>query len=130
MTTAIYDGECVLCNQTKRIVTVLDWLHRVEFLDLHNWNAVETRYPQLTYEQTMGQMHVVTPDGQLMGGFEGMRRLMRDLPLAYPFWLILHLPGMNWVGNKVYRFIAHNRYRINRFFGVDICEDGVCRLHT
>src|SRR5215467_10186945 len=112
MITAIYDGQCVICNESKRIITTLDWLHRVEFLDLHHWNEVEARYPQLQYEQAMGQIHVVTPDGRLVGGFEGVRRLMGDLPLAYPFWLIMHLPGMDWVGNKVYPFIARNRYGI------------------
>jgi predicted DCC family thiol-disulfide oxidoreductase YuxK len=128
MTTAIYDGFCVLCNQTRRTVMALDWLHRVEFLDIHNWNSVHARYPSLDYEAAMGQMHVVTPEGQMFGGFEAMRCLMRDLPLLFPIWLLLHLPGMNWAGNRVYRFIARNRYRINKFFGVDICEDGTCKI--
>ena len=34
MVTAIYDGNCVLCRQSKRIINALDWLQRVEFLDL------------------------------------------------------------------------------------------------
>ncbi len=130
MTTAIYDGQCVLCRQSKRIITALDWLKRVEFLDLHNWNTIEARYPALDYEAEMGQMHVVTPDGHLMGGFEGIRRLLRDLPLGFPFWLLLHLPGMNWLGERIYRLVARNRYRINRFFGAPVCEDGTCRVHS
>lgn len=130
MTTAIYDGYCVICKQTKKIVNALDWLNRVEFLDLHNWTEVEKRYPQLNFEQAMGQMHVVTGDGQLMGGFEGVRRLLRDLPLGFPLWLVLQLPGMNWVGNAVYRFVARNRYKINKFFGAPVCEDGTCKVHT
>lgn len=129
MTTAIYDGQCVLCRQSKRIITALDWLKRVEFLDLHNWNTVEARYPTLDYEAAMGQMHVVTPDGQLMGGFAGIRRLLRDLPLGFPFWLLLHLPGVNWLGERIYRLVARNRYRINRFFGAPVCEDGTCKVH-
>jgi predicted DCC family thiol-disulfide oxidoreductase YuxK len=130
MTTAIYDGYCVLCQQSKRIVGALDWLNRVEFLDLHNWNEVEKRYPQLNFEQAMGQMHVVTDDGALIGGFEGVRRLLRDLPLGYPIWLLLHLPGMSWLGKRIYRFIAQNRYRINKFFGAPVCEDGTCKVHS
>jgi predicted DCC family thiol-disulfide oxidoreductase YuxK len=129
MTTAIYDGYCVLCKQSKRIVNALDWLHRVEFLDLHDWNTVEARYPQLNFEQAMGQMHVVTEDGHLIGGFEGVRRLLRDLPLGFPVWLVLHLPGMSWLGNQIYRFIARNRYRINKMVGADVCENGVCKVH-
>lgn len=129
MTTAIYDGQCVICRQSKRIISVLDWRKRVEFLDLHNWNVVETRYPTLDYEAAMGQMHVVTADGSLLGGFAGVRRLLRDLPLGYPFWLLLHLPGMNWLGERVYGLVARNRYRINRLVGAPVCEDGTCRVH-
>lgn len=128
MTTAIYDGMCVICNQTRRTVKALDWFNRVEFLDLHKWSQVEARYPTLRFEDAMGQIHVVDEDGTLIGGFFGVRRMLRDLPLGYPLWLILHLPGMDWLGQKAYRFIARNRYRINKFFGVDICDNGVCKI--
>jgi predicted DCC family thiol-disulfide oxidoreductase YuxK len=130
MTTAIYDGYCVLCKQTKRMVMALDWLHRVEFLDLHNWNVVEARYPQLDFDAAMGEIHVVTPDGQLIGGFDAMRRMLRDLPLGFPVWLVLHLPGMNWLGPKLYRLVARNRYRINKWFGVELCDNGTCKVHN
>ncbi len=129
MTTVLYDGYCVLCRQTRRIIKALDWLNRVEFLDIHQWNEVEKRYPALDFETAMGQMHVTTPDGQLIGGFEGMRLLLRDLPLGFPLWLLLHLPGMAWLGPRVYAFVARHRYRINKFFGVEICEDGTCKVH-
>lgn len=128
MTVAIYDGNCVICNQSRRFYTALDWFRRIEWLDLHNWDAVSRRYPTLTYEACMGQMHLVTPEGTLLGGFPAARRTMRDLPLLFPVWALLHLPGMNWLGDKVYRFIARYRYRVNKFFGVDICDDGVCKL--
>ncbi len=130
MTTVLYDGYCVLCRQTKRVVQAMDWLGRVEFLDVHRWNEVEKRYPGLEFETAMGQIHVTLPDGQLVGGFEGMRLLLRELPLGFPLWLLLQLPGMNWLGPRVYRFIARHRYRINRFFGVEICEDGTCKVHS
>jgi len=126
--TVLYDGYCVICKQSKRIIRALDWLNRVEFLDIHNWNEVETRYPTLDFETAMGQMHTVTPNGALVGGFDGMRRVLRELPLGIPLWLLLQLPGMNWLGPKIYHFIARNRYRINKFFGVDICENGACKI--
>jgi predicted DCC family thiol-disulfide oxidoreductase YuxK len=65
-----------------------------------------------------------------LGGFWAMRRMLRDLPLGFPLWLLLHLPGMNWLGPKVYRLIARNRYAINRFFGVELeeCDNDVCKI--
>lgn len=129
MVTAIYDGYCVICNQTRRVVVALDWFKRVEFLNIHNWNAVNSRYPDLDYETAMGQMHLVTPDGDLIGGFPAVRRMLRELPLGYPLWLLLKLPGMDTVGDKVYKWIARHRYRVNRLFGMPVCEDGSCKIH-
>jgi predicted DCC family thiol-disulfide oxidoreductase YuxK len=128
--TVVYDGNCVLCQQTRRIVRLLDWLHRVEFLNIHDWNEVSRRYPNLDFEQAMGQIHAMSNDGQMHGGYFGMRRILRELPLGFPMWMILHIPGMSWVGQKVYGFIARNRYRINIMFGAPICEDGTCKAHA
>jgi predicted DCC family thiol-disulfide oxidoreductase YuxK len=130
MITVLYDGYCVICKQSKRIIQALDWQNRVEFLDIHRWNEVEARYPALDFETAMGQMHTVMPDGSLIGGFDGMRCILRELPLGLPLWLILHLPGANWLGPKIYRLVARNRYRINKFFGVDICENNACKVHN
>ncbi len=125
--TAIYDGNCVLCNQTRRTVRLLDWVGRVEWLDLHRREEVEQRFPMLDYAQTMGEIHVVTRSGQVYNGFAGTRRMLRELPLGLPVWLLLHLPGMNWLGPRLYGVIARNRYRINKAFGVD-CGEGVCKI--
>lgn len=130
MLTVVFDGNCVICQQTRRIVRTLDWLHCVEFLDIRNWDEVSQRYPNLNFEQAMGQVHAMSGNGQMYGGFFGMRRILRELPLGFPLWLILHIPGMSWFGRKVYGFIARNRYRINRMFGAPVCEDGTCRIHT
>lgn len=130
MTTAIYDGQCVICNQTRRVIGALDWLNRVEFLDLHDHDEVSQRYPWLDQAQLMGEIHVVAPDGHTYPGFYGTRRMLRDVPLGFPVWAVLYLPGMTWVGKRVYRWIARNRYAINRLVGVELdeCEDGVCKI--
>jgi predicted DCC family thiol-disulfide oxidoreductase YuxK len=128
-TVAIYDGRCIICNTTRRIVGLLDWMKRVEFLDLHQQGEVEARYPQIDHVQAMGQIHVVA-DG-------GTRRMLRDLPLGLPLWALLHLPIIGtWLGPNLYKFIARNRYTINRLLGVDLakeendCIDGVCKIPT
>jgi predicted DCC family thiol-disulfide oxidoreductase YuxK len=138
MLTAIYDENCVICNTTRRLVRSLDWLNRVEFVNLHQRQQVVSRFPQLDYEQTMGQIHVVDNDGAVFAGFAGTRRMLRALPLLFPLYLILRLPIIgSWLGPKVYQFIADRRYTINRWLGVELeqieheeaaCEDNICRV--
>ncbi|NWG17932.1 MAG: DUF393 domain-containing protein [Chloroflexi bacterium] len=121
MTTVLYDGNCALCRQSRRLIAALDWCERIEFLDIHDWAATQARYPALDFETAMGQMHADPGDGRLLGGFEGARRLLHDLPLVWPLWLIFHLPGMNRLGEQVYRFVARRRYQINRLLGAQTC---------
>jgi predicted DCC family thiol-disulfide oxidoreductase YuxK len=135
MLIAIYDGHCVICNTTRRIVTALDWFSRVRWVDLHNRTAALDAYPALDLERAMGEIHLV--DGpRLFTGFNATRRLLRAVPLGVPLWAILRLPVIgSWLGPRMYRFIARNRYAINRLLGVDLandpaddCVDGVCKI--
>lgn len=130
MITALFDGHCVICQSTRRTIIALDWFNRVEFLDLHDKAQVERRYPQYDHAQLMGEIHVIA-DEQLYAGFMGTRRMLKEVPLGFPLWLIMQLPGMTWLGRKIYAVIARNRYAVNRAFGVDLddpCVDGVCKI--
>lgn len=128
MLVALFDGRCVICQQTRRTVSALDWRGRVQFLDLHAPTTTE-RYPHLDHAALMGEIHVIDHNDNLLAGFDGVRRMMRELPLLWPLWILLHLPLMPRVGVVVYRFIARRRYAINRLFGVELapCDD-VCKL--
>ena len=131
MLTTIYDGKCVICQSTRKTILTFDWLKRIEFLDLHDVDTLMQRYPNLEFDQLFGEIHVIEPQGELYKGFYGTKRMLKELPLGFPLWLLLQLPGMDWVGNKVYRWVARNRYKINKLFGREIpdCVDGVCKLH-
>lgn len=126
MLTALYDGNCVICQSTCASLQALDWFGRIEFVDLHD--GVASRYPELSLEQLMGEIHVLDEWGRLYPGFGGTRRMLRELPLGVPLWLLLGIPGMNIIGQRVYRFVARRRYRINKLFGRALphCVDESC----
>lgn len=138
MLTALYDGHCVICNTTRRMVTALDWFKRIEWLDLHQQQVVAARYPDLDHQRLMGEIHVVDTSGQIFGGFHGLRRMLRELPATLPLYVVIRLPLIgDWLGPRVYRLIARHRYRINRLLGVELeqvereesqCDENVCKL--
>lgn len=128
---AIYDGQCVLCRQSKRTITWLDWLNNVQFLDLHDWDTVHGRYPNLDKDDLMGAMHIITRDGRALWGFEGLRYVARYLPLGWLALPLLYFPGMGHLGPRLYGWVARHRYQINKLVGAQTCdEDGVCKIHT
>jgi len=133
MITAIFDGRCAICQTTRALVKALDWRRRIAFQDLHESHHVSQRFPQLEGADLMGQIHVITESGRVYAGFDGTRRMLRELPLGIPFWAVLHLPGMNRLGPRIYGWIARRRYAINRLLGIDLqaqddCVDGICKL--
>ena len=130
MLTALYDGKCRICQSTRATVSALDWLHRIEFLDLHDSEAFRSRCPALDAAQLLGEIHVIDSQSQIYAGYYGTRRMLRELPLGWSIWLLLHLPGMDWLGIRVYRFIARHRYRINRLLGGDPpdCPEDACQI--
>ena len=123
----LYDGLCILCTQSQRIVRSLDWLHRVERIDAQQGEVIASRFPELNDADLLGEIYVRRRDGTWEIGFFGMRYLATLLPLTWIVVPLLYLPGMNWLGPRVYRWIARRRYAINKALGQD-CPGGVCKL--
>ena len=124
MPRALFDGHCFICQSSRRVIQSLDWMNRIEFLDLHDSETL-ARCPQLADEQLMGEIHVLDSGGRLHGGCDGIRRLLKEVPIGIPIWLLLSLPGIDHIGQRVYRFIAARRYQVNRLVG---CADDGCKM--
>lgn len=109
--TVLYDGGCGLCRPTIAVLRRLDLLRRVTFLDVHrDWTTIAARYPALTREQCLLEMHGVDASGRVFAGYDTYRALARVLPLGWVALPFLHLPPVAWAGRKIYRAIADRRH--------------------
>ncbi len=122
--TILYDGDCRFCTSQIGILRRLDWGDRLDFVSLHD-PSVPVRFPELSYEQLMEQMWVVSKDGRRFGGADAVRYLSTKMPSLFPLIPILHFPGMMPVWRACYRLIAKWRYRI----AGKNCSEGTCKLH-
>jgi len=119
----LYDGDCPFCRKSVAILKRLDWLDR-----LHGQNARDTdRLPPsrepLELPRMLEEMHVVTPDRtRALAGFRAFRWMAWRLPPTVVLAPFLYLPGVLWLGNRVYRWVAKNRYSLVP------CDDGGCRV--
>lgn len=121
--TVFFDGMCPVCKKAKRNLERLDWLGRLRYEDIHNRPAAEAALPAVTYADMLRQMYVKRPDGSYFGGFEAFRALAAVLPLCWPLVPFLWLPGAKWIGTRMYKFIARNRFKFAK------CDDEACSLH-
>jgi len=121
----VFDGECRLCRAQIETLARFDRGGRLAYLSLHD-PRVRKRYPDLSHEDLMQRMYVVSRDGERRGGARAVRYLSRKLPLLWPAALLLHIPGSLRFWEWCYVQVARQRYR----FGRTECKDEACELHS
>ena len=122
--TVLYDGQCRFCIRQIANLRRFDGGGRLRFISLHD-PSVAIDYPDLTKEQLMEEMWVVTQAGERFGGAYAVRYLTKRLPLLWPLYPWMRIPFSMPIWCWMYRQIAKRRYRIA---GRD-CQDGSCSLH-
>jgi predicted DCC family thiol-disulfide oxidoreductase YuxK len=106
-----------------KMLTWLDWLHVARVVPLSSAEALAAA-PGLQPEQLRAAMHVVTKGGKLHRGARAIRFLALHMPLLFPLGLFLWVPGIIWIAEMFYGWVARNRLVLSRIFG---CKDA-CAL--
>jgi predicted DCC family thiol-disulfide oxidoreductase YuxK len=119
----LYDGQCPLCQKTASLLRRLDWLGRLRFHDCRDAAGIPANAAHLDPGRMIEQMHVLTPDrATAHAGFRAVRWIAGRVPILWPLYPLLFIPGMAKVGQRVYLWIARNRLRLVP------CRGGVCTI--
>lgn len=111
-----FDAACPLCQGARRAVKVMDLFDRAEFIDAR-------QAPQEDRDKvSLDEMRLVTPGGEVFGGFLAFRWLALRMPATAWLAPLMFLPGAEAAGEFVYRRIARNRLAL---VGAGDC----CRVH-
>jgi predicted DCC family thiol-disulfide oxidoreductase YuxK len=97
----------------------------VETLDLHDV-SVASRFPQVNFEEAMRLMQAVDSAGRVYSGADAWARIGLTLPGWKLMAWVLLVPGVHFIAQRVYAWVARNRYRWNR----ELCAEGTCALHA
>jgi predicted DCC family thiol-disulfide oxidoreductase YuxK len=123
---ALFDGRCAVCSRSARWIGARDRDGRIERLDLRD-DATAARFPSLSPDAVRAQMHVVTPDGAVAIGIDGVRAVLEVLPGWSLAARVLGVPGLRAVAGVVYRAFARHRLTFNRWIplpeGEEACTD-------
>lgn len=118
----LYDGDCAFCRKSVELVRRLDWLSLLEFVNVRDAEQPVLREPSVAGAPLLEQMHVLTRVGKLYGGYGAVRWIAWRLPLLWPIAPLLYLPGVTQLGDRLYRWVARNRFRLVP------CQHGVCQI--
>jgi len=124
----LYDGTCPLCLKSIALLKRLDWLRRLNYVNVRDPEQVRRVQPggspPLDPTRLLQEMHLLTPNGgRVFHGFGAFRWMAWRLPLLWPMAPLLYLPGVPWLGQKLYLWVARNRFRLVP------CHGGVCAIH-
>lgn len=117
----LYDGQCEVCQACVSWLRALDRVNLTLCLPISAevLSSVDSR---LRIEDCLRQLHVVTPEGDILIGWDAVATLAR---LFRSTWLIgvlgLRFPFRN-AGHLLYGFVARNRYSLSK------CRGGACRV--
>jgi len=125
----LYVGLCKFCVAGARKLMGLACPGAVALVSFQEPGVLD-RFPGVTREACMRQMHLITPEGRVVGGFEAAVQAVATRPLLGFLAYAYYLPGIRYFCDIVYRFIASRRYRIlgkNR--EARECKGGTCSVH-
>jgi len=103
-----FDGRCGFCRRSARVLRRLDWLNRLEFVDLTSIPPAELPVP---IEAALKGMPLRTRAGRILLGFPAIRHALLQTPLGFLPALLMWVPGLSQVAAMVYEWIAANRMR-------------------
>ncbi|MBY0124180.1 thiol-disulfide oxidoreductase DCC family protein [Bacillus sp. S/N-304-OC-R1] len=122
-TTALYDETCSLCKESKQIFKKIDWLRKIEWVSLQDY---ERKNQLISFDRTSlrRELHIITSNGKVLKGYNAVRHLLLLSPPASLFGFFLYIPGMSFLGDPLYKWIAKNRHKFLR----KKCDNGSCSL--
>jgi predicted DCC family thiol-disulfide oxidoreductase YuxK len=119
----LFDGDCRFCQRSVAILKRLDWLNKLQYQSARQVDQLPRTDPPLDPEELMKEMHVVPRAGwPIYRGFQAFRWMAWRLPVLWLIAPLLYLPGVPWLGNKAYLWVARNRFKLVP------CKAGVCAL--
>lgn len=109
--TILYDGLCGLCLRSMFSFQMLDWLGRIRYVNFRDADARKKEAPDVTEKTLDKAMHVKMPNGIYKTGFDGFRALSWHIPVLWLFAPFLYVPGVAFVGRRIYAKVAKNRVK-------------------
>lgn len=119
----LYDGDCALCRRSVAIVRKLDWLGRFAYHSARDADHLPPSAVPLDPVRMLEEMHVLTADRKrVYVGFRAVRWLLWRLPATVLVAPLMYVPGVPYLGNRAYLWVAKNRLNLVP------CAGGACQV--
>lgn len=115
---ALYDGQCGICLRSMFTLSLFDWLKRITWKDLNDRAVQKKEAADFKPAALKREIHVLIKKDAYKGFF-AFRALTWQLPSLWILAPFLYIPGVPWIGTRVYARISARRA---------VCRHGQCQL--
>lgn len=107
----LWDGTCGFCHRWVARVERWDRAGRIETLVA----GKREKYPELlriTDDALNHALHLAMPDGRVLAGGRAVPEIFRRLPAWRWLAWVFRVPGVLWVTDRVYAWVAARRHKL------------------
>ena len=109
--TVIYDGHCKMCGKMVGLLRKWDHDHRLEIVP-SQMPGVQARYPWIPARAYAEGVQIVGPGGRTWMGAAAVEKIIDVMPRGRLISWIFSVPFVRALADRVYRWVARNRYRL------------------
>jgi len=117
----LYDGQCEICQALVSWLKTLDRGNKTLSLPITAEALFEVD-SRLRMDECLQQLHVVTPDSEILTGWDAVTCLARLFPSTRLIGVLGQRFPFRFSGRLLYQFVATNRYSLSK------CRGGACRV--
>ncbi|XP_061168770.1 uncharacterized protein LOC133177943 [Saccostrea echinata] len=108
----LYDGDCPICIvEINLLKKYLNKQGKVEFVDITKDSFKPEDHLGITYQEAMGNMHVIGDDNKVYKKMDAIREMYRGVGFG-AFAAFTELPVIRPISDKMYEIFAANRFRL------------------
>lgn len=109
--TLVFDGACRMCIRLSSVLRSWDSRRQIEVTASQS-PGVMARFPWIPARAYTEAIQLVGPHGETWQGAEAIEQLLGVLPRGRWIAWIFDVPLVRALADRVYRWIARNRYRL------------------
>jgi predicted DCC family thiol-disulfide oxidoreductase YuxK len=109
--TVVFDGACKMCSRLVRVLREWDREEMFEIIPSQT-AGVQARFPWIPARAYRESVQVIGPGGRTWQGAAAIEQLLDVLPKGKLVSWIFSIPGVRPLAERIYRWVARNRYRL------------------
>lgn len=107
----LYDGDCPLCMREVNFLRSRNAAGKIEFVDIASPDFSPEDNQNISFEEAMGAIHAILPDGTVITNVEVFRRLYEAVGLGW-LYAVTKVEPVGHLADAVYGVWAKYRMQI------------------